>query len=269
MNKHFPVSLVFFLLLLGLATPGWAQSDTEGLNSDRPDRTQGPTVVPQGTLQIETGLQYQKDKNHEFLTKEYLYPGALIRIGLLKWAELRLSSEFKKENQEIRKGSLEGRLDSERGFNNVQIGTKLNLYQGQGAIPDIGFQGNITLPLGNDSFRPTHVAPEGALLFSNKITDKLDLQYNVGYGKQQGDEEFQGQVYYAVSASLKLSSRLQGYGEFFAEKAKASSAENNVDIGLLVLLLPNLQFDVVAGAEISEAAPDYFVGTGFTWRLPR
>jgi len=269
MNKHFPASLLFFLLLLGLATPGWAQSNTEELNSDRPDRTQGPTVVPQGTLQIETGLQYQKDKTNNLPTKEYLYPETLIRIGFLKWAELRLSAEYKKENQKLRACGLENRLVSERGFNNVQVGTKLNFFQGQGAIPGIGFQGNITLPVGNESFRPTHVAPEGALLFSNKITDKLDLQYNVGYGKQQGDNEFQGQAFYAVSANLKLSSKLQGYGEFFAQKAKASPAENNVDIGLMVLLLPNLQFDVAAGAGISEAAPDYFVGTGLTWRLPR
>jgi len=259
----------FFFLFLFKAAPGWAQSESEELNSDRPDRTQGPSIVPTRTLQIETGLQYQKDKSNDLPTKAYLYPETLIRIGLLKWAELRLSAEYKKENQQMRISSLENRMISERGFNNVQVGTKLNFYEGKGAIPAIGFQGNITLPWGNESFRPTHVAPEGALLFSNKITEKVDLQYNIGYGKQQSNDEYLGQAYYAISANLKLTDKLQGYGEFFAQKAIASPAENNVDIGLLVLLLPNLQFDVEAGAGVSEAAPDYFVGSGLTWRLPR
>ncbi|PIQ22473.1 MAG: hypothetical protein COW65_03005 [Cytophagales bacterium CG18_big_fil_WC_8_21_14_2_50_42_9] len=268
MKKQITFSLLFFLFSFYLAVPVWAQSSTEELNSDRPDRVQGPTVVPTGTVQLETGLQYQKDKTDDLPTKEYLYPETLIRIGIVKWAELRLSADFKKENQTLRTSVLENRMVSEQGFNNVQVGTKLNLFQGQGALPEIGFQGNITLPWGNESFRPTHIAPEGALLFSNKITEKIDLQYNIGYGKQQSDDEYLGQLYYAVSTNLKLNDKLQGYGEFFAQKAKASSAENNVDIGLLVLLLPNLQFDVLAGVGVSEAAPDYFVGTGLTWRLP-
>ena len=269
MNKHFPVSLFFFLLLLGLATPGWAQSNTEELNSDRPDRTQGPTVVPQGTVQIETGLQYQKDKTNNLPTKEYLYPETLIRIGILKWVELRLNAEYKKESHSVGTGSLDNRMVNNIGFNNVQVGTKLKFYEGKGAVPAIGFQGSITLPMGNIAFRPVHAAPEGALVFNNKITEKLDLQYNVGYGKQQGDDDYHGQAYYAVAVNIKLTNQLQCYGEFFSQKSKASPIENNVDIGLMILVLPNLQFDVVAGAGISEATPDYFLGTGLTWRLPR
>jgi len=268
MKKQITFYLLFFLFSFYLAAPVWAQSETEELNSDRPSRTQGPTVIPQGTVQIEAGMQYQKDQTDIFLTKEYLYPEALIRISLLEWAELRLTSEFKKENQEMRSGGLGGLLNSERGFNNVQVGTKINFYQGQGAIPEIGFLGNITLPVGNESFRPAHVAPEGSLLFNNKITEKLGLQYNVGYGKQQNQDEYQGQLFYGAEFDVKISDKVQTYGEFYSQKAKASPAENLVDIGLQVLLLPNLQFDVVGGTGVSEEAPKYFVGTGLTWRLP-
>ena len=269
MHEYTFVRVLFFLLSFYVVIPGYAQNKVVKLNSDRPDRTQGPTVIPRGTLQLETGLQYQKDKTGNLPTKEYLYPEALVRIGILKWAELRLSAEYKKESHLEKTNSLDNRMVSDIGFNNVQVGTKLNFFAGKGAVPAIGFQGNITLPWGKDTFRPVHVAPEGAFVFSNKITDKLDLQYNVGYGKQQGQEGYQGQLFYAAAASLTLTDKLQGYAEFFAQKAKASPEENTVDIGLLVLLLPNLQFDIAAGAGVSEAAPDYFMGTGLTWRLPR
>jgi len=269
MNRFATLGLLAFILSFYLTIPAWAQNNTEALNSDRPDRTQGPAIVPPRTLQIETGLQYQIDKSDDLPTKEYLYPETLIRIGIVKWAELRLSAEYKKENHPAGMGSSDNRMVSNTGFNNIQVGTKLNFYEGKGAIPEIGFQGNITLPVGDESFRPLHVTPEVALVFSNKITDKLDLQYNVGYGNQPGDDGYQAQAYYAGLVSLKLTDKLQGYGEFFAQKAKDRSAENNVDVGLLVLLLPNLQIDVAVGAGISEAAPNNFISTGLTWRLPR
>lgn len=263
------VGVLFFLLFFYAVIPGCAQDTAKALNSDRPDRTQGPTVVPRRTIQIETGLQFQKDKTNNLSTKEYLYPEALVRIGIVKWAELRLSAEYKKEIHPESTNSLDNRMVSDIGFNNVQVGTKLNLFAGKGAIPAIGFQGNITLPYGSDAFRPVHVAPEGALLLSNKITDKLDLQYNVGYGNQPGQDGYQRQLFYAALVGLTLTDKLQGYGEFFAQKAKASPVENTVDMGLLVLLLPNLQYDIAVGASVSKAAPDYFIGTGITWRLQR
>jgi len=266
MFKYSFFCLIFVVQLFCLTIPVWAQDNTQVVNSDRPDRTQGPAVVPPGTVQIETGLQYQKDKSANPPTKEFLYPETLIRVGIVPWAEIRFNAEYK---QVSHKATSEHAVMREKGFNNVQVGTKLKFYEGKGAIPAIGFQGNITLPWGSNSFRPARVSPEGALVFSNKITDKLDVQYNVGYGRLPGEDTYQGKAYYAIGTNLKLIDNLQCYGEFFAQKAKALPVENTVDVGLMVQTLPNLLLDVAMGMGVSKAASGYFVGTGLTWRLPR
>jgi hypothetical protein len=37
----------------------------------------------------------------------------------------------------------------------------------------------------------------------------------------------------------------------------------------MVLLRPNLQWDLVGAAGLSQQAPQWFAGTGLTWRIPR
>jgi hypothetical protein len=261
----------FLLVLLTGLAPAWlrAQSQEPELNTDRPSFTQSPTVVPRGTLQIEAGLQYQQSKSDQFKTKEYLYPEALFRVGLLDWAELRLHTDYKKEHQHPLGVGTEPAEPDERGFEQVQLGAKLHLYDGKGAIPAIGFLGNVTLPVGPEEFRPPHAAPEGWLLFENKLSEKVELEYNAGYRKRKDQEEYRGEAIYSVSGNVELTDKLTVFGEFFGLKPKAAAAENTVDAGLMLLLRPNLQWDLIGGAGVSQEAPQWFAGTGLTWRIPR
>ena len=261
-----------YILILSILFPlvGMAQSGSapEELDSDRPNKTQSPHVIPKGTVQIETGLQYEKDKKDRLVLKDYFYPEALVRIGVLSFAELRVSGEYMKEHYEY-DGESMAPMPDEKGFNDVQVGAKFTLYKGKGLIPEIGFLGNVTLPVGNKSLRPVHAAPEGDLLFRSKISEKIELQYNVGYRKQREEEENLGESFYSISGNLKLTDKFDYFLEFFAQKPNGQAAENTVDTGIMYKILPNLRVDAIAGVGVSKAAPNVFLGTGLTWRIPR
>lgn len=264
MKKEWWVTLLASLMPFCL----WAQGAGE-LNTDRPNLTQSPVVVPRGSLQVEAGMQYQKAGVGVFRHKELLYPEALLRLGLLKWAELRLQGAYKKEAWERLEPNMGPDPEDLKGLENLQVGTKMHLYPGRGALPEIGLLATLTLPVGHQAFRPPHVAPEGRLLFNNKISDKLELQYNAGYRKRQSPDDDSGEVLYTASANLKLNGRLTCFTEFYGYKARAAHPENTLDAGLLVLLLPSLQWDLIGGIGLSQAAPDFFAGTGLSWRWDR
>jgi hypothetical protein len=261
----------FLIALLAGLAPAWlmAQGQEPELNTDRPSFTQSPVVVPRGTLQLETGLQYQRSKSGAIRTEEFFYPEVQLRVGVLEWAELRFHADYKKEHQ-FRDGSgPEQPAPDERGLDQVQVGAKFHLYDGHGAIPAMGFLGNVTLPVGQEEFRPPHAAPEGWLLFESKLSEKVELEYNAGYRKRKDQEEYRGEAIYSVAGNVRLTDKFTFFVEFFGLKPKAASPEHTVDAGWMVQLRPNLQWDLIGGAGLSQQAPQVFAGTGLTWRIPR
>ncbi|MGV3505409.1 MAG: transporter [Adhaeribacter sp.] len=259
---------VKLLICLGaVLLPFWGRAQgAEELKTDRPSQTQGPEVVPRGSWQVETGMQYQKEKMTAFKHKQLLYPEALLRVGLLEQAELRLQGAYKKEAWDRIDPTLGANPEDRKGWENLQVGTKVHLWEGRGILPETGLLAYATLPVGKKQLRPGQVLPDGRLLFENKISDKLALQYNAGYRKRPDPEESPGELVYSASANLKLGDKLTCFTEFFGFKARQARPENTLDAGLLVLLLPSLQWDFIGGLGLSQSAPDFFAGTGLSWR---
>ena len=261
------VTILNFLISLTTA----AQSSTEpvGIDSDRPNFTQAATVVPYRTLQLETGLGYEKNNSDNEQTRNYLYPTTLIRVGILKKVELRVNFDFEQANQTpVTSANSLGRETKARGFDNVQVGTKIALFKTKGVIPDIGFLAYLTLPVGLKEYRPPHAAPSLQLLFNSHFSNKVELQYNFGYRKHQEEGDYLVQLLYSASAIGHITEKLQGFAEFQAYKTHQQAAENSVAGGFMYKLLPNLQLDVLGGLGVSEKAPDYYTAAGITWWVP-
>ena len=270
MKLIFTITLLFVLIIpCSLQAQRSNTTENTKLQADRPDLSQGPTIVLPGTLQIETGYLYQKDNSAGHKQKEYYYPTTLFRFGILKNAELRLNVDYRETKDIQVGGDQDGMTEDEKGFSDVQIGTKIKLYRGQGFIPTIGLFGNITLPVGNTSFHSPHIVPGFGLSFSSKISEKIELQYNVGYLKAKVQETYQGGAVYAVSGAIELTDNLAFYGEVYGQKLRNSLVDNRIDSGFVFRLLPVLLFDVIGGVGITEAAPDVFAGGGVTWQIIR
>ena len=262
------IRVLLLLLVMPIYLYGQKNGEAE-METDRPTRAQGPAVVPPAVLQIESGYNFQSDATDLADTKEKLYPTTLFRIGIFKNAELRLNTDYKKEKVLPHRDKAGNTISEEHGFTGVQIGTKVTIYKGNGVIPQVGILSQLTLRVGNKAFRPAQTAPEGWLLLSQQLTDKLQVQYNIGYRKQNEPLESGGEAVYAATGSYKLTDRLTGFAEVFGQKPKADKAEHGLDAGLLFQVLPNLQIDIIGGYGLNEEAPDYFAGGGVSWRIPQ
>ncbi|WP_205502130.1 transporter [Rufibacter psychrotolerans] len=254
------------IFLLGLFQLGaFAQEADPEFETDRPTRSEASSVVPRGYYQLETGFQYQKRKAGGLEKKQWLYPQALLRIGVLQGAELRVEGTYRRE--EYRRA--EALQQQNKGLSTVRVGTKVRVVEARGAVPEVAVLGMLELPWAKDSFEPRHVAPAAKLLFTSKLTDKLKVQYNAGFRRQQEEGEMENQLQYAVSLNGKLTDQLTVFAEFFGDKPKGSPAENQLDAGLEWRVLPNLQLDAIVGTGVSSQAPELFVGGGVSVRLPR
>ncbi|UOR05097.1 transporter [Hymenobacter aerilatus] len=249
-----------FLLLstvccLLLALPGYGQKreDIDSIDPGRPDQTNGTSVVQKHFVQLEGGLRYQEGRS----SRTYNYPTLTVRYGLLDRVELRLGTGFEAS---VPSSSRQ----RQRGVGAPEVGTRVYLWDEKGVLPQAAFTATATLPVGKKELRPTSPEARMRLGLSNSLTDDLTLTYTYGYGWVQNATEQK----YAVKLAARLSKQFSVYGEAFGTTETRSRPDNEVDMGLLWLVRPNLQLDIAGGAGISSAAPAYFITTGASIRLP-
>lgn len=249
--------LVLLSLLFGISIlPAQAQEEREELNADRPDNSQGPSVVSRGYVQLEAGYNYQKLNTR---IRTYAYPTALLRVGLLEGVELRLQGAIKDSVIE------NGTRRHIKGWGPLSVGTKVRLWEESGWRPEAAIGAMLALPLASEVFKPDNVEPQFNLGFSNALSENMDLTYNLGYGWTDGNPE----PSYGANITRQFINKVSLYLEVFGSKGKGEPAEHQADMGILYLLLPNLQFDVAAGRRLNKAAPNHFITTGLAFRLPR
>ena len=247
------------LLLFGFVQQGQCQEELPDIETDRPDQAEAASLVPRRTIQLETGLFFQEDTERGVEQKIRAYPTALVRIGVLDWLELRVQSALRDSVVESR------RRFRSSGFAPLTVGAKVKLWDEQGLRPQAAIMTMVVLPVGSRQFRPEDPESTFRLLFKNSLSEKFSLSYNLLYGWVEGDP-LKG---YAVSLGFSISDKLSIYGEAFGDKQRGENAEHSVDGGILFKLLPNLQLDAAAGRALNKAAPDYFITTGVSWRIPR
>ena len=259
-----PMKTCFLLLnFILLSVAGlYAQSETGDVPemvTDRPDQTESPVIVPKGFLQLETGPYLMRDNGKK---QEWSYTSLLLRVGIVGWLELRLVGSYE--------GQLTARMEGdvlEEGLAPLILGTKIALWQAQGAIPQTALMYHITLPnTGSRNSRLEYPKHELRANFSNTLSDKLELGYNIGAIWQEIDAV---EGLYTLSFAYDLTNKLGLFAETYGTVADDEKNEHAVDGGLTFLLWPTFQLDAYVGRGLSENAADWMFGAGFSWRIPR
>ena len=133
---------------------------------DRPDVTNGTSLVEVGLLQIEAGVQHARMGANQ----QNLGTPLSLRSGLLEWLEARVSTDgFLHQSDAI---------SSVGGLGNVQAGAKLRLFADPGGIPVLSLRSrsgrvrrvHLTLPTGL-RIRRAHASHLGPAL-SAQLVDK-------------------------------------------------------------------------------------------------
>lgn len=259
MNRLQIITMTFIsgFLFFGIHLKIKGQS-LSAIQTDRPDQTECPYIVPAKHFQLEIGFNYEsiseKDKN-------WVLPAALWKYGINEYLELRLITEMNRRETIGKEGNQLGLLPTE-------IGIKVKLIEETGAIPKISLISHLSIPnFSSKEYSHTYYAPNFRFTMLHNLSDKITLSYNLG---AEWDGENPEPIYiYTLAPAYSFTDRLGAYIEIYGFAPHQQRADHRADGGITYLIKNNIQLDISGGFRITENAPEYYGALGFSIRLPR
>lgn len=263
--------MILIAVMMLLKTSLFAQSEFGGIETDRPDQTESSSLVPPGNFQVEIGFVSEYDETDTILSNEtvafrnFLYPTALLKYGILPWLEARFIAEY----GESRAYKNDKQIDStRRGFNPIAVGAKIGLLQESGWQPKTSLIAHFVVPsTGSQQFQLNDPAIDFRFTMQHVLPKEFSLSYNLG-GEISMESGVAPVWLYTLAVGAALTDQIGVFGESYGFYSDGAEAENLLDAGITYKLFPTLQFDLSAGLAISKAAPDSFVGAGVSFRFP-
>lgn len=226
------------------------------IETDRPGESQSTSEVQQGYLQVESGLRKEGQKGGDYT---FFHPRSDIKYGLSERFELRAELASTDEKMFSQK-------EYHYGLEPVELGFKAKLTEAKGARPATSFYTQVGIPtLASADHRKEHVFPKMRLLFENKLTDKIKLEYNAG--AEWDGEETAPQWLYTLAPEFELSDKWEAFVETYAYLQSGATAQHYLDGGFAFYPGKNLKLDLWGGKGLSSGALDYFVSFGVSFRL--
>ena len=271
--------MITFLVLLSTLTTCFAQgqrapdsTNTLELVTDRPDQTESTSVIPPAYLQLETGWTVTHDEGDALSIKTHELPGSLLRIGVVNRLELRIGWKggIWETTREL------GQKTKSSGHGDAEIGFKFYLREEEGWIPETALLTGVSLPVGQKALSSHRLDPAFRVLLSHHLSDRISLGYNLGASwesqlEQNGDRDTHSFFNYTVAMGIAITDRVGSFVELFGDIPldAVGKPKNYFDGGFTYLVQKNLQLDFAAGLGLSADADDWFLGLGFSVRLPQ
>jgi hypothetical protein len=247
------------LLAAGLL---WGDADAqeiERMETDRPDQTECPFIVPAKWVQIEMGFNFEK---HAPGSHTFVYPTLLSKYGINKRLEFRLITSLL-SNREYTGTHYE----SITGFEPVQLGFKLALMEEKGILPKTSLIAHLAMPrLASTKLHAEKAAPNFVFAMQHTITKSMGIGYNLG-AEWDGFSNTPAWIY-RVSPGFNIGEKWYAYAEAFGFIQKNETANHNIDGGLAYYLNNNIKLDISAGKGLSSISIDYYIALGASFRLP-
>lgn len=246
------IRLIYIFLLSAAATSAYAQK-ADPIQTDRPDQTECPFIVPKKHFQAETGFAYEKINK---LSSSVMLPSCLFKYGISERTELRLITEIERQEYYNKVNT---------GLNPVTIGFKTNILQEKGIIPNTSFIGHLTLPtIASCKNKSIYYAPSFRFTMQHTLNSKLSLAYNLG--AEWDGETPEPTFIYTLTTGFSINDKIGSFIEIYGFAPQKSSADHRLDAGFTFLLTDNILFDIAGGIGLSPDSPTYFLGTGFSFR---
>lgn len=236
----------FLSLILLIAGFYLAAQESNPIATDRPTQSAGSLVVPKGNVLIEYGYLREKSSGLTSLT----FANVLVRMGILKGVELRVTQNYLQQKFAVADNKV-------NGLSPTTIGTKVHLVEENGIVPQMSVIGQVTLTNGANSFSPNDPIPEVRFNFSNTLSKRVSLGYNLAMAFPEGGSQtfYTMVIGYAFAPGWTFFA--EPYGSFFD-----GNADHRFDTGIIYLVKDNLQFDVSVGHRLTDIEPDTFIGFG-------
>lgn len=234
-------------LVLLCAAPAAAQP-LPALVTDRPDFTESGVVVPRGHVQVETGA------TAAFFTTTSTLSGPEL---LARWTPL--------DRFELRFGApdyIGGSTWDVAGFGDPSLGVKVQLGPLDGW--DLGLIATASLPLGDEVMSSGTVDPELILTTGRALSARSSLGAQLSAARDGLLDAWT--IGGTLVIGLDLSERWGTFFELATWRPEVGGDETLLHHGYTLGVGPDLQLDVHAALGLTETAPDFLLGLGFTAR---
>lgn len=265
---------ILILVCLVFSTVIYGQEDFDGTKSlsnneigplitDRPDATEASSVVPKGTLQVETGGFYESFEDKGLKFERSVYNTTLLRYGVLDNFELRLGLNFEEQQVKSNGNQIGNALN---GLSPLLFGMKLNIAEEKEGFPEIALIGHLFLPFSaSDDFKPETTGADFRFSLSHTLGERSSLGYNIG--AQWGDDSPEIAYIYTLAYGYGITDRFGFFAEVYGDFPEDSQANHLWDAGLTYLLRPNIQLDVSGGTSFTKGQ-DVLLSAGISFRVP-
>ena len=244
---------------------------SQSIVTDRPTQTTGPTSVPAGYFQLETGGQFTNYGPASSGTLDL--PMNLIRIGLGKGFELRVVNgmSFRRVQEFYLYNTSKTIVAS---FSDLQLGFKAQLLNKPEKKTQIGLIIHGSTSTGLNKFDEGRKGASAILSVNHQVNDKNAIGYNVGYNFMHygsspstfnySTHDLMATLVYAHSLTSNLGLFAEVYGSLSdLENFDDDNINVNMDAGLTYIVKDNLQLDYSFGFGFQDRMNFHSLGISF------
>jgi hypothetical protein len=247
-------------LLAGiLSIPAAHADDDDIINPDRPNVANSSQVVGKSRVQLEAGVQWDRQRDADAHVRTLTTP-TLLRIGVAGALELRVETDGR--TIEHATDPATGAHTVSAGWADLSAGVKWHLADQEGPRPSLGLIVEAALPTGSRALRGNGFRP------NVELPAEWDLGHEWSLGVMPAVSRDSDATYGAFAASLgkAFSERLHGFAEVAAPQIGHGSTQTLVDAGVSWLVNRDCQLDAMVVHGLNRQTPGLSLAFGVSVR---
>ncbi|TQK03477.1 outer membrane putative beta-barrel porin/alpha-amylase [Herbaspirillum sp. SJZ107] len=262
-----PFSRILAVLCLTFCGCVHAAGD-DTISTDRPDFVESSQVVGRGRVQLETSVQWDRQRSDASRERTFSTP-TLLRIGVGESTELRIETDGRTVVHAS--SSSSGVRANTAGYADSAVGVKWHLADQQDRQASLGLLLHADLPSGSRELRGHGVRPSLRLAAEWDLAQDLSFGIMPGVAVDRGDDNRRyGYGILAATVGKEFDERVRGFVELAAPQiARASSGgtQASFDTGLTYLIDKDIQADFLLMHGLNRRTPDLSVAIGLSVRM--
>jgi hypothetical protein len=262
-----PLFLAACTLALSIAAANARAGDEDSINPDRPGFAESSEVVGEGRVQLETSIQWERQRDDTEHSRTLSTP-TLLRIGVNEALELRFETDGRTIIHASEPGS--GEHATTAGYADTSAGFKWRLADQKGNQPSLALLGDIQLPSGSGALRGKGARPALYVPAGWELDKGLSVEFMPGIGVDSDDDGRRYRFgFLALSLEKEISKQLHGFVELAAPqiaRAAHGGTQAVIDGGFTWQVSNDAQLDVSLIHGLNKRTPDLSLAFGVSIR---